>query len=67
MTRQTREQINARERKRRLRPEVKKALSIINRRRYLKKKHADKPDCQPDYGIVFHGSEVQKILTKWGG
>lgn len=63
MTRQTAEQINARERKRYSLPGMKEKARI----KYLKTKHADKQDCQPDYGIAFHGSEVQKILTKWGG
>ena len=63
MTRQTAEQINARERNRYLLPGMKEKARL----KYLKRRYGDQADCQPDYGIVFQGFEVQKILTKWGG
>ena len=59
---ETREQINASERKRYSLPGMKEKAQL----KYLKSKHREQAECQPDYGIVFQGSEVQKILTKWG-
>ena len=60
---ETRKQMNARERKRYLLPGMKEKARL----KYLKRKHGDKAECQPDYGIVFNSTEVQSTLTKWGG